>query len=113
MGETYSKGHVTLSTIAKAEAVLGRIVAQIERPIRAVDRGLMERRKSFIFLAGFLRLLRLFFDSYIAWLPWSFLLWCTGHAIRRRLKTHPRPRMVLLMLGFFVGTFINDDLGFH
>ena len=54
---------------AYAEAAPGRIAAQIERSIRAVDRGLMERRKSFLSLAGFLGLLRLSFDSYIAWLP--------------------------------------------
>lgn len=51
---------------AYAEAALGRIAAQFERPIRAVDRGLMKHRKSCLFLAGFLGLLGRCFDTYIA-----------------------------------------------
>lgn len=77
----------------------------------AVDRGLIERRKSCLFLASVLGVIELYFDTYLVCTPFAFLLSCAETAIKRRLKAHPRRGVVLMVLGFCVGTFFDKDLG--
>ena len=93
------------------EAALDQLAVQIERAITAVDRGLLEDRERLLSLAVLLALPKLYFDSSFALLPLEFLCACVSMAMKRSLEAHPRHGMLLIALGFCLGTYYDRNLG--
>ncbi|KAF6221574.1 hypothetical protein HO133_002430 [Letharia lupina] len=96
---------------AYAEAALQHIAAQIERAIVAVDRALTHGCWSLLSLAVVFLSLGLYFDGFFDCLPLGFLYVCTGLAVKCCLTSYPRLGVALMVLGFYVGTFVDSDLG--
>ncbi len=96
---------------AKVEQVVQHIAARVARAAKAVDRALTESRSRLLALAIVLYLLGVSFDNFFAWFPFQFLYVCIRDAIRHRLEGHHRRGVIVMALGFCVGTWLHKKFG--
>lgn len=96
---------------AKLEQVVQHIASGVARAAKAVDRALTESRSRLLALAIVLYLLGVSFDNFLAWFPFKFLYVCIRDAIRHRLEGHHHRGVIVMVLGFCVGTWFHETVG--
>ena len=90
---------------------------QIIKPVRrkraasAVNREHLEYGSCLIDLALLLASRVTYYVNPLTWLLLGLLYVYTSTAIKRQVSVHPRLGMMLLVLGFYIGTFSDESIG--
>ena len=89
-----------------------QVDAQIERSFAAIDLAFEEQKMGVAVTTILLVVLGAYFDTALAWFPLHILTSCAILTTGYRFRGHRHLGLLFIGVGFCVGEFVKEDLGF-